>query len=78
MFTSSRYGEALVWTEQLHRNQCRKGKDVPYISHLLAVSSLVWEDDGTEDQAIAALLHDCMGGRVLITHQPETIFKTGR
>ncbi|MFL0753573.1 MAG: HD domain-containing protein [Prochlorococcus sp.] len=60
MFTSSRYGEALVWTEQLHRNQCRKGKDVPYISHLLAVSSLVWEDDGTEDQAIAALLHDAI------------------
>lgn len=27
-------------------------------SHLIAVSGLVWEDGGTEDQAIAALLHD--------------------
>ena len=31
---------------------------MPYISHLIAVSGLVWEDGGTEDQAIAGLLHD--------------------
>gem|GEM_PF-6714707 len=29
-----------------------------YISHLIAVSGLVWEDGGTKDQAIAGLLHD--------------------
>ncbi|MEB3332743.1 MAG: HD domain-containing protein [Synechococcaceae cyanobacterium] len=58
--TSRRYGEALAWAEQLHRHQRRKGKDVPYISHLIAVSALVWEDGGTEDQAIAALLHDAI------------------
>jgi hypothetical protein len=33
----------------------RKGKPVPYISHLISVSALVWEDAGSEDQAIAAL-----------------------
>jgi hypothetical protein len=33
---------------------------VPYISHLIAVSALVWEDGGTEDQAIAGLLHDAI------------------
>jgi (p)ppGpp synthase/HD superfamily hydrolase len=31
---------------------------VPYISHLLGVSSLVLEAGGTEDEAIAGLLHD--------------------
>ena len=57
---SERYDQALIWAAQLHRNQFRKGKAVPYISHLIAVSGLVWEDGGTEDQAIAALLHDAM------------------
>ena len=57
---TERYDQALLWTAQLHRNQFRKGKPVPYISHLIAVSGLVWEDGGTEDQAIAALLHDAM------------------
>ncbi len=60
MSTESRYAEALLWAEQLHREQRRKGKPIPYISHLIAVSALVWEDGGTEDQAIAALLHDAM------------------
>lgn len=55
-----RYGEALLWAEAIHRQQRRKGKAVPYISHLISVSALVWEDGGTEDQAIAALLHDAI------------------
>jgi (p)ppGpp synthase/HD superfamily hydrolase len=57
---SSAYGRALAWAEELHRDQRRKGKPVPYISHLIAVSGLVWEDGGTEDQAIAGLLHDAI------------------
>ena len=57
---SQRYDEALVWAAQLHREQRRKGKPVPYISHLISVSALVWEDGGSEDQAIAALLHDAI------------------
>ena len=57
---SVRYGEALLWAEAIHRDQHRKGKAVPYISHLISVSALVWEDGGTEEQAIAALLHDAI------------------
>ncbi len=60
MSITPRYGEALQWTDELHREQRRKGKAVPYIAHLIAVSSLVWEDGGNEDQAIAALLHDAI------------------
>ena len=60
MTISSRYGEALQWAEEIHREQRRKGKQVPYISHLISVSALVWEDGGSEDQAIAALLHDAI------------------
>lgn len=58
MTTSSRYGAALNWAEQLHRHQSRHGKAVPFLSHVISVSALVWEDGGNEDQAIAGLLHD--------------------
>jgi (p)ppGpp synthase/HD superfamily hydrolase len=55
---SARYTEALTYAATLHRNQFRKGSSTPYLAHLLAVSSLVLEDGGTEDEAIAGLLHD--------------------
>ena len=58
MTSSSRYADALLWAEQLHRDQRRKGKPIPYISHLIAVSALVWEDGGTEDQAIANIMRE--------------------
>lgn len=54
------YGEALQWADALHREQRRKGKQVSYISHLISVSALVWEDGGNEDQAIAALPLVCV------------------
>jgi (p)ppGpp synthase/HD superfamily hydrolase len=55
-----RFDDALVYAVDLHRGQPRKGRDVPYASHLLGVTSLVIEEGGTEDQAIAALLHDAV------------------
>ena len=39
-------------------NIARKGGDTPYLSHLLAVSALVMEHGGSEEQSAAALLHD--------------------
>jgi (p)ppGpp synthase/HD superfamily hydrolase len=57
---SKRYDEALVYASDLHRTQVRKGGDIPYLGHLLAVSSLVIEGGGTETQAIAGLLHDAV------------------
>ncbi|MDP7391092.1 MAG: HD domain-containing protein, partial [Alphaproteobacteria bacterium] len=42
----------------LHRAQVRKGDQVPYISHLLAVARIVLEAGADEDKAIACLLHD--------------------
>ncbi len=57
---SALYIDALSWAAQLHSRQRRKGKPVPYISHLIAVSGLVWEDGGDEEQAIAGLLHDAI------------------
>src|SRR5215831_5892905 len=50
----------MVFAHQLHRKQRRKTSGVPYVAHLLGVAALVIEDGGTEDEAIAALLHDSL------------------
>jgi (p)ppGpp synthase/HD superfamily hydrolase len=55
-----RFEEALVYAARVHAGQSRKGTSVPYVSHVLAVCSLVLEDGGGEDEAIAALLHDAV------------------
>lgn len=50
--------EALGYAARKHATQTRKASEVPYLGHLLSVAGLVIEADGTETQAIAALLHD--------------------
>jgi (p)ppGpp synthase/HD superfamily hydrolase len=57
---TERFDEALAYVAHLHRTQLRKGGDIPYLGHLLSVSSLVIEGGGTEPQAIAGLLHDAV------------------
>lgn len=60
MSLSTRYEDALVFAHQQHRAQTRKQSDIPYISHLLAVSALVLEHGGNETEAIAGLFHDML------------------
>lgn len=55
---SARFEEALLYAVRTHALQPRKGGTVPYLSHLFAVASLVLEDGGSENDTIAALLHD--------------------
>lgn len=55
---TSRFVDAVGYAVGLHLNQVRKGSGVPYAGHLLGVCSLVLEAGGSEDEAIAALLHD--------------------
>jgi (p)ppGpp synthase/HD superfamily hydrolase len=49
---------AFRYAAEKHDGQARKGTAVPYLSHLMAVASLVLEAGGDEEVAIAALLHD--------------------
>ncbi|MGH2496720.1 MAG: HD domain-containing protein [Ktedonobacteraceae bacterium] len=60
MELSTRFDEALVLAARLHAGQTRKGTSIPYIAHLLAVAGIVLEQGGSEDEAIAALLHDAI------------------
>jgi (p)ppGpp synthase/HD superfamily hydrolase len=52
------FERALLLAVDLHRGQLRKGTRVPYITHPLAVASLVGEAGGSEQEVAAALLHD--------------------
>ena len=52
------YAEAVAYASIAHATQTRKGTDLPYMCHLLGVSSLVLEAGGDEELAIAGLLHD--------------------
>ncbi|MEI8132902.1 MAG: HD domain-containing protein, partial [Leptolinea sp.] len=60
MILKDRFKEALCYATDLHAEQIRKGSGVPYVAHLLGVASLVLEYGGSEDEAIAALLHDAV------------------
>ncbi len=57
---SKRFEDALILAHQLHQTQIRKASGVPYIAHLLGVASIALEYGATEDEAIAALLHDAI------------------
>ena len=53
-----RFTRALRLAFELHSGQTRKGSGTPYFGHLLGVTAIVIETGGSEDEAIAALLHD--------------------
>jgi (p)ppGpp synthase/HD superfamily hydrolase len=54
------FDRALIYASTAHRHQRRKPASNPYLGHLLGVASLVLEHGGSEREAIAALLHDCI------------------
>ena len=56
----ARLGDATALAARIHAGQLRKGTAIPYVSHLLAVTAIVLEHGGDEDQACAALLHDAV------------------
>lgn len=55
-----RYTEAVTYAAALHGTSTRKGTNVTYLCHLFSVSALILEAGGSEDQAIAGLLHDAV------------------
>lgn len=57
---STTFDRALVFASKLHRHQMRKGTEIPYLTHLLGVCSLVLSYEGNETEAIAGLLHDSL------------------
>jgi len=54
----TRFESALVYANQVHQGQQRKGTGIPYMAHILGVTAIALEYGATEDEAIGALLHD--------------------
>jgi GTP pyrophosphokinase len=54
------FDDALAYAAEAFRHTTRKATGIPYITHLLAVTALVGEHGGSEEQMIAALLHDVL------------------
>ena len=57
---TDRFDRALLYATYVHGGQMRKGTTIPYVAHLLAVAATVLEYGGSEDMAIAGLLHDAV------------------
>lgn len=58
MYSTDRISAAFALAALVHEKQTRKSTDIPYISYPMAVAAQVSVWGGSEDQFIAALLHD--------------------
>jgi (p)ppGpp synthase/HD superfamily hydrolase len=76
---SPRLAEALLFALGKHGHQTRKGTAIPYVTHLLAVAALVGESGGTEEEMVAALLHDTVedGGGAPVLEEIRQRFGQG-
>ena len=54
----NRLNRALIFAARAHDGQRRKGTDIPYIAHPVAMAMKLLTMDCVEDVVIAALLHD--------------------
>jgi len=53
-----KFAEAVRVAAKMFADKTKKGTCIPYISHLLGTCAIALEHGATEDEAIAALLHD--------------------
>lgn len=54
----TRFESAILYANQVHQGQQRKGTGIPYMAHILGVTAIALEYGASEDEAIGALLHD--------------------
>jgi (p)ppGpp synthase/HD superfamily hydrolase len=57
---SAKFEKALVCATRAHGGQLRKKTKIPYAAHILGVAAIALEYGATEQEAIAALLHDAV------------------
>lgn len=58
MHPGPRLSEAFEFARLAHKGQLRKGTSIPYLTHPMAVCALALSFGASEDEAIAAMLHD--------------------
>ena len=57
---SDRINQALIVAAKAHSGQTRKGTNIPYITHPVAVALLASDYTDDEDVIIGALFHDIL------------------
>ena len=57
---NARLDRAVAYAGKVHKRHKRKGTTIPYIAHLLDVASVALKHSATEDEVVAALLHDTL------------------
>ncbi|MBQ1373241.1 HD domain-containing protein [Candidatus Saccharibacteria bacterium] len=57
---SDKVNLALKVASKAHRNQTRKGTDIPYIAHPVAVAMIISEYTTDENTVVAGILHDIL------------------
>ena len=50
--------QAIIFATEKHKNQFRKGTQIPYIVHPIEVMQILRENNADENTIIAGLLHD--------------------
>jgi GTP pyrophosphokinase len=74
---SERIIDAMAAAAQIHGRQKRKATEIPYLSHLLGTCSIALEYGATEDEAIAALLHDAIEDGLPTEAARATVYSFG-
>ncbi|MCL1892431.1 MAG: HD domain-containing protein [Alphaproteobacteria bacterium] len=66
--------DAIIFAADKHRNQMRKGTDIPYITHPMEVMQILTDNQCGEDVIIAGILHDTLEDTDTTPHDIETKF----
>lgn len=78
MTPTHRLDDAFAFVRALHSGHRRKGTETPYLAHLMSVSAIVLEHGGTEEEAIAALLHDAIEDQGGAAARTEILARFGK
>lgn len=65
---------AISFATEAHKGQVRKGTDIPYIVHPMAVALLAYSYTKDTDLAVAALLHDTVEDTAVTIEDIENAF----
>lgn len=76
MTWTPQFEQAIVFALKIHEGHCHKGTHIPYVSHLLGVTSIAMENGATETEAIGAMLHDTLERQVKLKEDIEGFLDT--
>lgn len=65
---------AIIFAAEMHRNQFRKGTNIPYIVHPMEVMQILTENNCSTDVIVAGILHDVLEDTSATQEQVSKMF----